>query len=879
MSDSSRFRRFLRLPRRSRRTIESDIDDEFRFHLEMRERELRSLGRSPTEARREALRQFGDLADAREYCRTADQHAERHSRRRNWLDELRQDVLIASRLMRRNPRFALGATLTLAVGVAAATAAYSVLYAYLVRPLPYPDPDRLAFVIPGPSREPFPNAPSLRTVDWTKVDSVFNGTVAWDLDGFTLAGGDRPEYVDGAWVSPGYLTTLGVRPAVGRAFQPEAYTAGAPPVALISDALWARRFNRDSSIIGTTIRLHSTDRPLENELVTIVGVTAPGTWHVTRFTDVIRPLTTSRMPSIVRLKSGSTLAQAQAQLNAAVIPQLGEVPTGWRMSAVPVHEEYTHEVRPILVALFGAAAFMLLIAAGSVAGALVARAAGRRDELGIRGALGASRGRLVRQLLTETFVLAAVAAIAGTLLARFLIEVIASAVGPHLGVSVPGGEARLIPDIMVFALAIIAGSALGALFGLIPAVAATRGDVAASVRAGRNVSGPSRPIMRQSLIGAQIALTVVLLVGAGLMARTVAALRNAPLGFQTAGLLKADVLLPQSRYPDAAARRNVADRALAEIRRVPGIRAAALVFPYPFRQGGAAPISSEAGTRASDVIPRATVHSISPDYFRVMQISLISGRTFDDRDNPDAAAVVIISDGLARDLWSGESALGRRIRIGESEEWRTVVGVVNETLKTVIGEHSADVYMPYAQAPRAYTSIVVSGTSGTPPTAHDLQRAMARVDDVLALSDIRTLDEIVSQEGASRRMLATLLVGFALFALGLAALGLYASISYVVARRRRELAVRMAIGANAASIMRLVLGEGVVVVTGGVIAGVALSLALARVLASQVYGVATTDTLTLGAIVIIVTLAALSAIAGPLSRALRIDPASAMRVE
>jgi predicted permease len=878
--NKERRRRYLRLPHRSKRVIENEIDDEFRFHLEMRERELRARGMSESQARQEALHQFGDLGDAREYCRTADESFERANKRGTWLDEVRQDIHVAWRQMRHSPRFAFGATLTLAIGVAVATAAYSLVHAYLVRPLPYPDPERLAYIIAGPSRAPFPNAPSLQPVDWTPVDSIFDGTVAWDLDGFTLAGGERPEYVDGAWVSKGYFAALGIQPAVGRGFGEDEYTPNVPtPVALISDALWARRYNRDPGVVGSTIRAHSTDRPRESELITVVGVMPANSWHITRFTDVIRPLTTPRMPSMARLKSGSTLAQSVAQLNAVVLPQLNNADPTWKMSAVPVQDEYTYDIRPTLVALFGAAAFMLLIAAGSVAGALVARGATRRSELGIRGALGASRARLVRQLLTESLVLAVLAAALGTVLARLLIDAIGTIVSTQLGVGVPGGAGRLVPGATVFLLALVAATALGAIFGLVPAIAATKMDLAASVRSGRGTGSSGRAVLRQTLIAGQIALTVVLLVGAGLMLRTVQALRDAPLGFRTNDVIKADMLLPLGRYPDAAARRDAAEHVLTSLRALPGVRSAALVMPYPFRQGPTSAIGSEGSTASQATLPQATVHTVTTDYFKVMDVALLSGRAFDDRDNADVAPVAIISDGLAARLWPNEAPIGRRIRVGEGEVWHTVVGVTRETLKTVVGERSADVYVPFAQSPRAYTSIVVRTAPGAVVNAFDLQRTIGQVDDVLALSEISSMDEIVAREGAPRRVLAALLGAFSIFALGLALLALYSAISYVVAQRSRELAIRIAIGANGATIMRLVVGEGVTMVLGGVLAGVTLSLAVSRILTSQVYGVATTDVMTFGAIIGVVAIAALSALALPARRAMLVDPAAAMRTE
>lgn len=878
MSETPRYRRLFRLPERPT-NIERDLDEELRFHLDMRVEELRGRGMTPESARAEALRQFGDVDDAREFCREEDTRRLREDRRADWLEQLRQDAGLAVRQLRQSPAFAVAAALTLAVGIGVTTAIYSVVHAYLVRPLPYPEADRLVSVLPAPSRERFSNAPSLRDVDWRAADSIFERTVTWDLDGFTLAGGERPEYVDGAWASPGYFTAFGVRVSVGRGFRPDEYVNGTP-VAIISDALWARRFGRDPSVVGRPVRMYSTDRPQESELVTIVGIMPPGLWHMSRFTNVLRPLSTPNMPYVALLRRGSTLAEAQARLNAAVIPQLGAVDPAWHMTLSSLQSEYTHGVRPILVALLGGSAFMLLIAVASVAGALVARAASRRAELAVRSALGASRGRLVRQLLTECGTLAAVGAIGGVALARGLLDAVGDGVADYLGTSVPGGASRLAPSAVTLLLAFGASIVVGVVFGLMPAVSSTRVDPGATLRAagrGGAISGSTARI-RRSLIAGQIALTMVLLVGAGLMARTVMALAISPLGFRAEGVIKGDLLLPRSVYTDAAARAAGIRRILAGVRAEPGVGAAAAVFPYPFRPGGPVPV---VGERSVDAIgaPVARQYVVTPSYFEVMEIPIVAGRRFTDRDDAGAPRVVIVSEDLTRRLWGNESSLGRRLRLDDDSVWHTVVGVARETREALGQERSPDVYLAHAQHPGAYLSIVARTTADAQGMIPALQRAVARVDDVLALADVRPMSEIVDRNGVRHRVLATLLGVFALFALGLAVLGLYSTLSYVVAQRGRELAVRVAVGADARAIIRLVLREGVPMVAGGIAVGVVLSLALRRVLASQLYGVSATDPVTFGLIAVVVTLSALAAVMGPARRATRVDPVIVLRAE
>jgi predicted permease len=875
---NDRYRRLFRLPDRPS-GIDRDLDEELRFHLDMRAEELRARGLTPDAARAEAVRQFGDVADAREFCRDEDERRLREDRRADWIEQLRQDTRLALRQLRRSPGFAVAAALTLAVGIGVTTAIYGVVHAYLVRPLPYPESDRLVSVRAAPSRDRFPNPPSLRDVDWRAADSVFAATVTWDLDGFTLPGDEGAEYVDGAWVSRGYFGALGMQPTVGRGFRPEEY-GGTAPVALISDELWARRFRRDRSVVGRAVRMYSTDRPLESELVTIVGIMPPDVWHLSRFTNVLRPLGVPNMPYIGLLRRGSSIADAEARLNAVVLPQLGAVDPAWRMSLSSLQGEYTYAVRPILVALLGASAFMLLIAVASVAGALVARSASRRPELAVRSALGASRGRLVRQLLTESGTLAAVGAIGGVALARVLLEGVGDGVADHLGASVPGGASRLTPSGTMLLLALASSVTIGVVFGLMPALSSTRVDPGAALRAagrGGAIGGAAR--IRRSLIAGQIALTMVLLVGAGLMARTVIALAVEPFGFRAEGVVKGDLLLPRTTYRDSIARATGIERVLAGVRAEPGIRSAAAVFPYPFRPGGPVPVVGAGAVTSIHAPLVARPYTVTPTYFDVMEIPIVGGRPFTGRDDAGAPRVAIVSEDLGRRLWGGENPIGRRIRIAEDSVWHTVVGIARETREALGQERSPDVYLAYAQHAGAYLSIVVRTTAEPRTIIPGLRRAVGRVDDVLALADVRAMSEIVERNGARHRVLALLLGVFALFALGLAVLGLYSTLSYVVAQRARELAVRVAIGANGRAITRLLLAEGAPMVAVGIAGGVVLSVALRRVLASQLYGVSATDPATFVGIAIVLALAALAAVMGPARRAARVDPSIVLRTE
>lgn len=877
---SRRFRRVLRLP--FLRPAEHDVDDEFGYHIDMRSAELERAGLSPEAARDEALRQFGDIDEARRYCGAEDRRRARGKRRATWLGDLRGDVTVAARTLWHQPAFTFTTVIVLAIANAIAASAYGVAHAYLIRPLPYPQSDRLVQILAGPSREPFPNAPRLSNVRWEAVDSVFDATVAWDLDGFTLAGDARPELVDGAWISRGYFSALGLRPAVGRAFRPEEYDPAGTRVAIISDALWSRRYNRDPSIIGRAIRAHSTDRPNESELVTIVGVMPAGAWHVSRFTEVLRPLTAPRMPSMAKLKDGMTIADAERRMNAIVLPQLDAFDPAWRMSLVGVQSEYTAEVRPILVALLGAAAFLLLIGGANVAGAQVARAVGRRAEMQVRIALGASRGRIVRQLLAENLVLAGAAALIGVMVANVTLGAAGAVVGEQLRTPVPGGPSHLAPGGVVLAVAVLGGALIGIAFGVVPALMAARGDAAAAIRdAGRETAVGAAPArLRRILIGAQVAFTMMLLVGAGLMARTAVAIARAPLGFDETNVTKGTILLPLGHYPNATARRQGINEMLAALAATPGVTGAAIASPHPFRgEMQRLPVIVEGAQSHGGAGPRAVQYVVTPEFFRVLRVPLVSGRGFDRADGAESNAVAVISADLARLGWPSATAIGKRLRIGSDTVWRTVIGVSGETREIVAADQAPDIYVPYAQLPRAYVSVLVRTSAAPERMLPLLPRVVGGVADVLALADVETMSTVVDRDGQRARALATVLAVLAVFALGLAVLGLYSALAYVVFQRRREIAIRAAIGADARRIALLVLREGGPLIASGLLAGTGLSLTLTRVLRSQLYGVAEHDVVTFGLIAAMLAVSGLGALLIPARQAVRVDPAAVLRAE
>ena len=871
-------RRYVRVPRRGKDQIDRAIDEEMRFHLDMRAQELRDSGVPADRASSEALRRFGSVADAREYCRDQDRAREDTRRWSAVLEEAWQDAGIAIRQLRQRPLFATAALVTLALGIGANVAIYSLVNAYLVRPFPFPDDDRIAAIIPAPSREQFPNMPRLGDVDWRPVNEIFDATVAWDLDGFTVVGSGQPEYHDGAWVSPGYFDVLGIRTAVGRGFAADDYQPDRR-VALISHALWTRRFGADPAVVGTTVRMHSTDRPNEAEMVTIVGVLRADDWHLNRFTDVLRPLTTPRMPSLGRLKPGMTFTEAERRVTAAVRSQVPSADPAWRMWLPSLRDEHVFEVRPMLLTLGAAGALLLLLTCANVAGLLATRGAARRREMSLRAALGAGRGRLARQLMVEATVLTTIAGIVGVIVAHVGIRAIADTVQSRLRATIPGGDAMLRVDGVVLAVAIGACAIVVLLIGARNAFVGSRSDLIGALRlAGAGSGGVDRK-SRARLLVVQIALAFALLLGAGLTLRSAATMANVDLGFEPAGVLKAHVLLPASRYADADARRRGMNAVIERIASEPGVTQVAAVFPHPFRPFMPVPAASEA-TAANDPsqLPRVVTHTISDSYFDVLRIPLLAGRAFNATDR-DGSPVAVISSELAERLWGRESPIGRRVRVGtgETAQWRTIVGVVRDVRKTIAQELFPDVYVPFDQQPRAYMAIVVRGRADAESVVQPLRRGLAAVDPALAPSEVAPLAEPIENDTARPRALAALLTGFATFALVLAALGLGGAMANIIVQRQRELAVRMAVGATGADVLRLLLSDAARVIIVGLALGVGAALALGRVLASQLYGVTPNDPWTYGLVAIVLAVVAFVAAVLPGVRATRIDPAMVLR--
>lgn len=868
-------RGFVKLQRRlrllfARDQVESEMQSEMESHLRFAAREYERAGLPPAEAARRARADFGHLGVTQEVARDA--------RGGRTGDDVVSDARYALRQLRRAPGHAIAAVGILATAIAGAGLALALLRAYILRPLPFPEPGRLMSVIAGPSRAQNPNPPDLSDVDWIPAATLFESTAAWDLDGFTLVQAGRPaEYVDGAWVTPGYFTLLGLAPALGRGFSAGEHAPGSN-VALISDAFWRRRFGGDREVVGQSVRLHSTDRPQDDALVTIVGVLPPSDWHLNRFTGVLRPLGAPRIFSLARLPATMTRAEGERRLTEVVRSQVRIQDTAWHMTLAPTQEEYTVGIRPALRLLAVAALFLLLLAQASVGALLLARATARVHELALRQALGATRSRLARQLAVEALLVSTLAIALGLAGAAVLGGAAGRAIETFGGIAIPGGldSVRLDPVVIGFVVLVTLLPYL--LLALLPLLGLTRVDPGEAMSASRVFGGLRLARTRQVLMTVQVAVAVALLGQGALLLRSVRAMVNADLGFPADQVLKAHVLLPRTTYPDGPARIRVMDRMLERVGQVPGVETAAGIFPHPFRGVGFARV--ECDGCAGEVL--AAPQTVTPGYFRAMDVALLEGRLFDSRDDSTGVMAAVVSQVLARRFFGEGDPVGRRVRMATADSsapWLTIVGVVRDVRKTYSDSLFPDLYRPFAQQPRAYMALMVR--SSTPPMLQErgVREALMAEDDALALSDVEPMSVVVAARRGQAGMLALFVGGVGLLALAVTLAGLYAVIGYLVRLRRREFAVRMALGAQAHRIVTAVLGQARIMVLAGMLIGLGLALAAGRLSRAWLMDLSPNDPATFAAVVGAVLVVVVAALALPARRAAQVDPALVLREE
>lgn len=803
---------------------------------------------------------------------------------------LLEDAHYSLRTLARSVRLMIVATGSLALGLGANIAIFSVVYAVLLYPLPYREPERLALIWESNPGKGIPVAPvsPANFADFRQQAGAFENMACYERTTLTLTGAGEPEQLRGLRVCREFLTTLGTAPAMGRDFLPEETAPGREDAVLVSHGSWERRFGRDPKLLGRTLAINGRPR-------TVVGVMPRGFAFPDRGVEIWLPLGFGvkelqqrgyrRLGVIVRLKRGFELERAAAELNYVAERLQQQYPVsnrGWRVRLLPVREQPgVEEVRPALVILLATVGLVLLIGCANIASLLLARNAARDKELAIRAALGAGRGRILQQLLLESVLLALAGGALGLALQPWL---------THLFLSL-GPKGFILPDRVELSAAVV-GFGLGAtlltalLSGLVPAVQASRANLVECLKEGGRsaAAGAMRRRARSCLVIGEVAVALVLLAGAGVMLRSFLRLWAADPGYRRDHVLTLSLVLQPSRYGEA--RQQIAfQRALLErVRALPGVEAAAVTnhlptvsdFARAFTIGGR-PVPPPGEW------PVARFRAVSPEYFRVMGIPVLHGRGLSAQDHGEAPGVALVNQTLARQHWPGQEPAGQRINLERPEReyaWRTVVGVVGDVRhRGPDAEVQPEVYVPYEQIPEPAFTLVMRTAQEPSALAAAARAAVLAVDPDQPVGEVRTLEQVVADSEAvgSRRTVLLLLACFAVLAVLLAAMGVYGVISYSVAQRTQELGVRMALGASSADLVRMVMRQALALALAGIALGIAGAVALSRFLTTLVYGVKPADPGTFVAVALLVTGVALAASYLPARAATRVSPMTALR--
>ncbi|MFI5280852.1 MAG: ABC transporter permease [Gemmatimonadales bacterium] len=855
---------------------------EIELHLDLRAREFEAQGMSPADARQAAIAAFGDRGEIEAEVSSLRESTLRERRRRDRLGELAQDIRITLRGLRRAPGFAASALLTLALAIGANSAVFSVVHSVLLRPLPYAEPDRLVQLWTdvrshGRATPEWLTPPDFK--DWQEGNRTFAAMAAYQGWGPDLTDAGPPEALVGAAASWNFLGVLGVAPAAGRAFTAADDDENAAKVVLISDGLWRRRFGGDTALIGRTIQLNG-------EPWTVVGVlprdfrppVRADVWRATR-----RPAASgcSRgcvvLRAIGRLKPGVTFAQAKADLDgiaarlARDFPQTNQGVGAW---PIPLHEQVTGPTRPALLAMSGAVLLVLLLGCVNIASLLLLRGAARAREMSVRAALGAGRGRLLRQLLTESTVLAVAGGALGLLAGWWGSRLLGALVPPAVrAIQVT----RLDGTVVAFTLGLTVVA--GLLFGLMPALQTARPDLMSALRSAGRAGARHGTGLRRALVVAELALAVTLLIGAGLLGRSFLSLERVELGYRTDSLVTATVFFPRARYADPALAAAAIEDLTARLRTQRTLRGAEYTDLPPLLGGdqdmGVTPVGEPLpGGKPFDIWYRA----VSSGYAQVMGMHLVAGRAFTPADRDGSVPVAIVNEEAARRMWPGKSPVGRQLASGGKTA--TVVGVVATALHDGPNQPvKAELFLLLPQFPTRGVTMVLDPRGDVASAVTTLRETLRLVDPAVPLGAVQTMAERAGAAVESPRLYALLVGVFAVAALALAVLGVYGVMAYTVAQRQREIGVRLALGAAPGAIMGLVLREGGRMTAMGVAIGILAAALMGRVLSKLLFQVGTLDAATYA--VVALTLAAMSLVACwlPARRAMGVDPLVAIREE
>ena len=862
------------------------LDQDIRDHIETETQDNIDRGMSPKEARHAALRKFGSVTRVKEETRDVWSWV--------WAERLLQDIRYALRILRKSPAFTVVAVLTLALGIGANTAVFSVVYAVLFRPLPYKDAAHLVVLNETTPKVGVVSVSYPNFLDWRSQSHAFSEMAALHNVAFNLAGVTEPESISGEAVSPNFLPMMGIRPALGRDFLPSEEKAGTAPVVLLSYSLWQSHLGGDPNVIGRSITL-------DGRSFIIVGV-LPSDYLSPSKTDVLLPIgvwatnnseeafergNRGDMTIIGRLAPGVTLAQARAEMEGIAARLAREYPLTndqFGVALQPIREAFVGETRPALLVLFGAVMFVLLMACANVANLFLVRGTGRTKEMALRIAFGASRGRIVSQMLTESFVLSFVGGGLGLALAvsgiRGMAQLVPAGLLARDAVSLNGAMLMFAAGIAILAAFV---------FGLTPAMHWNKPDVQSELKeGGRTASaGAAHSRLRGALAIAETSLALILLVGAGLMMKSLYRLLQVDPGFRTDRVVTMAMALRTHQYSKDPAVLNFWQQVLDRVRVLPGVESAAVGTAIPL--GGdhsRSDITIEGmALPKPGSYPHPDVHIVSPGYVQTLGILLLRGRAFSDADDDMAPPVAMINEMVARQFFPNRDPVGKRFMFGHPSashppKWRTIVGVVSSTrLYGLANPARLEVYVVFRQNPTSQMTLLVKSGIDPASLTSAVRATVQAIDKDQPISAISTMKELVNNSVATRRMTLVLLGLFSGLALTLGAIGIYGVISYSVAQRTREIGVRMALGAPRRDVFRLVVGQGLKLAGTGIAIGIAAAFGLARLMSSLLYGVSVVDLETFAGVAVLLMLVAFVACYIPARRAMRVDPIFALRYE
>jgi predicted permease len=876
VSLSSLLRRWRALTHKQQ--LDNELDEELQFHLEREVEQNIKSGMTPAEARNAALKAFGGVDQSKEECRDA--------RGVGLLENTLRDITFSIRVLLKSYAFTVVVVLTLALGIGANTAIFSFANGILLRPLPYPQSDRLA-VIDETSRhgEELSPVSYANFVDWREQNTVFEGlAVHFGTTRLALSGAGEPVEIRGSRISYGLLEILRVSPLLGRTFTADEDRPEQDAVAIIGYELWQKYFGGDPNVLGKQIVLSNRSR-------TIVGVMPRGfrfpeiseLWVPLALTPQMFTRTDHGLISIARLKDGVTIAQAQADMNnvAARIEQQNPITNEGRgVKVTSLHDNLSGDYKQALLILLGVVGCVLLVACVNVANLMLARATARQREFALRAALGASRWRIIRQLLIESLLLAVAGGALGFALSLWALHLLLNAIPIQLPFWMDFGI-----DLRVLAFTLGITLLTGLIFGAVPALQTSRVDLNDTLKEGGRGASGFRGRSRSMLVVTEIALSLVLLVGAGLMIQSFLRLRQVNIGLDAHNVLTANVILPRAKYREPQQRIAFFKQLVERVCNVPGVDSAGATGTLPLNGnnwGRSLTVEGYPVLRVGQA-PSIQHTVVTPGYFRSMGITLLAGRDFTDADTADSLKVTIVDERLARHYWPNDSAVGKRVRFGppeNNEPWHTIVGVVRAVRHQRMQEDTEEsVYLPHMQIPVTNLTLVARTAADPHDITGAIRREVSQLDRDQPISEIATMDEVVAESIWQPRLYATLFAVFAGGALVLALIGIYGVMAFLVQTRTHEIGVRMALGATARDVFKLIVGRGMKLTIFGIVVGVAGAIALTRLMHGLLFNTSATDPFVFIVISILLSLAALLACYIPARRAARVDPLIALRYE